>query len=160
GWDSPQVLSTTLTERLSNARVHTPLDNVSLDRCDRLHALSDALSVPEVLDATREHWSATVFTETSLQLSPRYANNELAQGNTTKPMAQQVQSNIAEYEERTQTRRFTEGRGGGRSGQERAVNNPNGPGDNWFGLKPTKGSLISETTVQLRPMTPFWLTDH
>jgi signal transduction histidine kinase len=161
GWDSPQVLSATLADRLSNDRVHTPLDNASPERREQLRTLSDVLSVPELLDATREHWSAAVFKETSLQLSPRYPNNDFAQGGQAlNPMAQQVQSNIAEFEERTQTKRVYETRAGGRSGQERAVNNPNGPGENWFGLKPSKNSLITETTVQLRPMTPFWLADH
>jgi signal transduction histidine kinase len=160
GWDSPQVLSETLAERLSNDRVHTPLDNVTPERRARLQALADVLSVPEVLDATREHWSATVFTERSLQV-PRYPGNDFAQGNQAlNPMAQQVQSNLAEFEARSQTKRMNENRGGGRAGQEPAVYNPNGPGDNWFGLKASKNSLISETTVELRPMTPFWLADH
>src|SRR5262249_10807228 len=139
---------------------HTPLDNVSRERREQLQALSDVLSVPEVLDATREHWSATVVTETSLQ-APRYPNNDWAPGNSAPtPTAQQLQSNFAEFEERTQAKRVYETRPGGRSGQERAVNNRNGPGDNWFGLKPSKNALITETSVQLRPMTPFWLADH
>jgi signal transduction histidine kinase len=160
GWDSPQVLSETLAERLSNARVHTPLDNVSRERREQLRALSDVLSVPELLDATREHWSATVVTETSLQ-APRYPNNDFGPGNSAPNLtAQQVLNNINEFETRAQTKRVYETAGGGRSGQEPAVNNRNGPGDNWFGLKPSKNSLISETSVQLRPMTPFWLADH
>ena len=103
-----------------------------------------------------------------MQVAPSFPNNDLFQnGNTAgqNSMAQQVINNYAEFEARSQqqTKRVNEGRNSSdRSSREYAVLNPNGNGDNWFGLKPSKNSSITETRVQLRPMRPFWMPvrDH
>jgi signal transduction histidine kinase len=160
GWDSPQVLSETLTQRLRNAEVQTPLDNVSRERLERLDNLKQSLSPPELILAASEHSSSTVIEETSVQVSPRLSNNDQLSNPAQNPMAQQVQNNVAEYETRSQTKRVSESRGSERSSREIVVYSPAGPGDNWFNLKPSKNSLITKTQVQLRPMTPFWMTDH
>ncbi len=155
GWDSPQVLSVSLAHQLSTTNLRLPLDNVSRERRERLESLKEQLSATELILATKDHSSATVFQETSLQVPPR-GNNDLT-SNNANPMQQQVQSNYVESELRNQTKRGYETRASERSSQEITVYNPN---VDWFNLKPSKNSLITKSRVQLRPMTPFWMTDH
>jgi signal transduction histidine kinase len=159
GWDSPQVISDALRPYLTNDRIRTPEDNVTPERETALQTLSNGLSAQELLEATREHSSSTIYRETSLSVTPRNYNNDQSQQGG-QPASQQPLSNFAEWEARReqQTKRVYEGgRIGERSGQELAIINGNGRTD-WFGLKASKNSLITETRVQLRPMTPFWIS--
>jgi signal transduction histidine kinase len=167
GWDSPEVLSEALARRLNNDHVKTPLNNVTAARRARLKTLSNGLSIPELRQAALEHSSATTFNETSLRLSPYVANNDVTQNGMTlnqnpylNPLTQQAMNNYAEYGARKlqQTQRTNETRNSKEGANEEiAVLNSNRDGDGWFGFKPSKNALITETRVQLRPLTPFWM---
>ena len=158
GWDSPQILSDTLTHQLRTAHVKMPLDNVTRDRHDRLQNLEKDLSATELILATSEHSSATVVQETSLQLA--HLDNNNFNNNTMNPQGQQgyqPQPGRAESQVRSEAKRNYEARNNERSSQEITVYNPS---VEWFNLKPSKNSLISKVLVQVKPMRPFWLTDH
>jgi signal transduction histidine kinase len=172
GWQSPEVLSATMTERFRNAELEDLLENATPERARLLAELAGQLPPRAVLTAATEHGAVPTFRDTTVVPAPR-ANDPVAnyggQGqpqavgpgsqNPVNPMdQQQVDPGFRA--------RFSQGGRVSQEGKSQTLrdelevvnNNLRRNGEDWLLPRARKPSASEPIEVVVSPMVPVWLT--
>jgi signal transduction histidine kinase len=167
GWESPQVLSPTLTNPLATKAIQVPLTNVTPQRRQLLQALARDLPPAALLDVAREHTAPTTLRDTTLLMARKGAENTIkvadnnyqeAQGQQPAPaspkqtsedfMNRSVQQSKLRNEARNPQPRYD---------LDAAITNFTKNGEAWITATPQKRARSTEVPVNLSPMVPLWL---
>jgi signal transduction histidine kinase len=163
GWESPQVPSERLLQRLQGARIQ--LKNVTAERRGLLQGLQGHLKTKRVLTLAGERGSDSRVQELTLVLAGKAGNDlqNYVQSNSLpyqNPQGQQPAPlpNDAGARFGVQTRAQQEGKNASqRVTRDLVMNNVDNNGENWFGPNQRRVSQTAETFVHLGSLTPLWV---
>jgi signal transduction histidine kinase len=171
GWESPQVLSPTLTRRLQGAGGGTSLANVTPQRRQLLAKLAQDLPAAALQARAREHTAPATLRETALLVTNRIMDpanwvNTALQPAT--PMARQALQQEFLARQGQYSKMQNEAKNPQRYDRNLALTNTYRNGESWFAANtppaekpaPAPGSKAvesAEVTVNLTPMVPLWV---
>jgi signal transduction histidine kinase len=171
GWQSPEVLSATMTERFRNAELEDLLENVTPERARLLAELAGQLPPRAVLAAAQEHGAVPTFRDTTVVPAPRPNNDPIANAQPQGQLGGQgmVQNPVNPGDQQLDpgfrarlgqgSRVSQEGKAAvSRDELEVVNNNLRRNGEDWLQPRTRKSSASEPIEVVMSPMVPVWLT--
>jgi signal transduction histidine kinase len=163
GWESPQVPSERLLQRLQGSRIQ--MKNVTADRRDLLRELQSHLKADSVLTLAGERSTESRVQELTLVLSGKSLQDT---ANIAQAMAQPSQNpsyaqgnslpNDAGARFGVQSKTQQEGRATPqRVTRDLVMNNVDNNGENWFSSNQKRIAQTGEAFVHLSSLTPVWV---
>jgi signal transduction histidine kinase len=163
GWESPQVLSPTLTERLKGAKVQVPSPERMQPRSRLLAKLGGRFPHRTLVALLQPHNPLPGSRENTIVLAQGPWNYNASNQADAPNQFPEVQAN-SEFSKRANVQQITRGQQGKVASKENELDadsaDPKRNGEDWFSgnrARPVRGEQVS---VHLDSMVPFWLESN